>query len=80
MVIFNGPADYGDASGSFSLEASRLAQREGSAAAREFSLSQVKGMDAWRGNLVHEAHSVVRLPSFEATSGRSMERVIEEAR
>ena len=45
-----------------------------------FLLSQVKGMDAWRGNLVHEAIRSFVVPSLEARQAVPWERVIEEVR
>lgn len=45
-----------------------------------FLLSQVKGMDAWRGNLVHEAIRSFVVPALAAHQAVPWERVIAEAR
>jgi hypothetical protein len=45
-----------------------------------FLLSQVKSMDAWRGNLVHEAIRSFVVPSIQARQAVPCERVIQEAR
>lgn len=45
-----------------------------------FLLSQVKSMDAWRGNLVHEAIRSFVMPPLQARQAVPWERVIQEAR
>src|SRR5713101_2167013 len=45
-----------------------------------FLLSQVKSMDAWRGNLVHAAIQSFVVPSWQSRQVVSWEQVIHEAR
>ena len=42
-----------------------------------FLLSQVKSIDAWRGNLVHEAIQAFVVPSLQARQAVAWERVIQ---